>query len=244
MSGFFIDPYKFGPMPVPDPYWSYTNLLLHSDAVVGTNQIQDYSAAGVNATIGSGGSISTAQSKWGGASLYCDGVSSSTPASTSTTNPSIQRFDNNVPSTWEMWFKEEDASSGGALLGIRDTTLHGVILGVNALHAYINAAWHLNYLTWARPTVGEWHHIAWMTTGYLPVNNMYIFIDGVLVASSSFSSIETMITVPLVIGRSGVGTPNAVLKGWIDDIRFTRGIARYPTSGFTPPTGPFANSNA
>lgn len=81
--------------------------------------------------------------------------------------------------------------------------------------------------------IGTWHHFAFTRSG----TNFYAFLDGV--QGSTFSS-------ALTVWANGEGIylgDNAALtetfEGWIDEVRITRGVARY-TAAFTPPSSPFS----
>jgi len=81
----------------------------------------------------------------------------------------------------------------------------------------------------------------WMHVAFVRDTTARLYIDGVLV-----HSVES----PLGLGGSkweigraytvtGGGSPG--LNGYIRNVRFTKGVARY-TTNFTPPTAPFPNS--
>jgi Concanavalin A-like lectin/glucanases superfamily len=87
-------------------------------------------------------------------------------------------------------------------------------------------------------TDGNWHHIAIVRSG----GNIYAFTDGVLEGTNStVTGIGTVdSTQSLVIGQFGA-YPDYYLVGNLDDLRLTKGIARY-TSGFTVPTTQFPDA--
>jgi len=69
----------------------------------------------------------------------------------------------------------------------------------------------------------EWHHYAIVRTG----NTFSIFMDGLSVASGTAAITMPDLSAPLDFGRwSGDGD---YFGGWMDDIRITKGYARYPT---------------
>ena len=62
-----------------------------------------------------------------------------------------------------------------------------------------------------------------------------LFVDGILAASATIAGSCTSSN-PLNIGYNQ--RDNTYVTGYIDDLRITKGIARY-TSNFTPPTTAF-----
>lgn len=236
---FLIDPYRFNTAPasVPDPYWASTNLLVHADALIPSATIEDFSAYNADGTVISGAIVDATVTKWGAGSLYFDG----TGRGVTFTNPSpFTRFDLNTPATWECWMMEE-SGSGGGILSHRTSGTQGYAWTSYGVRGYIDSSWREGFLSWTRPSYDVWHHMVWMTTGTVGGNAMYAFIDGVLVASSAFGTIQTVTNSNFQLGSQD-SFGEAAFKGWLDDIRFTRGVARYSTGGFTPPAGPFANS--
>jgi hypothetical protein len=60
-----------------------------------------------------------------------------------------------------------------------------------------------------------------------------MYINGTSVGSASMNVAITDSTYPLTIGAAC--NSGATLTGYLDDLRLTKGIARY-TANFTPPT--------
>ena len=78
---------------------------------------------------------------------------------------------------------------------------------------------------------GQWHHIALSRSG----TSLRLFFDGALQGASPYTDNTNYIgTGDLTVGKGVLGDFN----GYIDDLRITKGVARY-TSNFTPPTAPF-----
>ena len=80
----------------------------------------------------------------------------------------------------------------------------------------------------SRITTGQWYHVA--ITRASATNRM--FIDGVQVASATNSTSLTN-ALPLSVGMQ-YSTSTNDFSGYMDDIRITKGYARY-TTNFTPP---------
>lgn len=76
---------------------------------------------------------------------------------------------------------------------------------------------------------GQWYHVA----GSLQGTSARLFINGVLVNSATASgAIGTSSYAAFGYGRLGLG--NRFLPGYLQDVRITKGLARY-TANFTPP---------
>ena len=77
--------------------------------------------------------------------------------------------------------------------------------------------------------INSWYHIAVVTTSS---NNISLYVNGISVATDT-----NAISKPTTRTRFRVGTDlsNNDFNGYIDDLRITKGVARY-TSNFTPPT--------
>lgn len=73
----------------------------------------------------------------------------------------------------------------------------------------------------------KWHHVAWTRSG----STNRLFVDGVIVHTFTDSR-DWSATSGARIGAYGAG--NYLFNGFIDDLRITKGIARY-TKNFLPP---------
>lgn len=94
-------------------------------------------------------------------------------------------------------------------------------------------------------TKGEWHHIAVVRHGA----DVRLYADGGCCGGAAFNGSSVAIvpsTGPIKIGEDSEGIFNS-WKGYIDELRITRGVARYsgitaaPGSCFTVPSVPFPN---
>jgi hypothetical protein len=82
----------------------------------------------------------------------------------------------------------------------------------------------------------SWTHLAFVRYG----SDFSVYINGVKnTLSSSLSGSVYNGTEALIIGAGGTtGAYVFALNGYIQDVRITKGVARY-TTGFTPPTAAF-----
>ena len=87
-------------------------------------------------------------------------------------------------------------------------------------------------------TANAWQHVAWCRSG----TTLRGYTNGIQIFSTIFSNNLTN-TSQVTVGYApaGPGGNNYILNGYIDDLRITKGVARY-TANFTPPTAPFPDA--
>lgn len=88
--------------------------------------------------------------------------------------------------------------------------------------------------------INTWYHCAMTYDG----TNIRIFLDGNLEGTVASSVGWAYSSEPVKIGMNmapSFSSYRLSLKGYVDEFRVTRGVARY-TSSFTPPAAPFPNS--
>lgn len=92
-----------------------------------------------------------------------------------------------------------------------------------------------NTLTSSAISTNTWFHFAFVRNG----TTQTMYINGTSVASASVTGAMNTVIRSLRVGYQG-GSAN-YLNGYIDDLRITKGVARY-TANFTPPTAAFPNN--
>ncbi|KPA13494.1 Cadherin-like protein, partial [Candidatus Magnetomorum sp. HK-1] len=90
------------------------------------------------------------------------------------------------------------------------------------------------YFSWT-PTVGEWYHIALSQSG----DTGYLFINGDLKETSTREFPINNSSGMLEIGKNSAS--NLFFNGYIDELRISKGIARW-TENFIPPNAPYGSS--
>lgn len=83
-------------------------------------------------------------------------------------------------------------------------------------------------------TNGSWHHIACERYGTL----FTVYFDGVSVGTTTYAPAMANHGHILRIGRSGYTPLPQYYNGYIDELRISKGIARW-TTDFTPESGPY-----
>lgn len=223
-----------------DPYWANAVSLSHFDGAAGSTIFTDRKgrtwAAGGNAQ------ISTAQSKFGASSLLLDGsgdfISTADHADLrfGASDFTIELFARMLAVTGERGLVSK-YSSANIGLNIRYSASNGGIRSVfgtnsGAVDAF-NSVW--------TPASNTWYHLAFCRAG----NTYRVFVDGVVIGVHTLVNVAT----PNGIGSESsdlrVGQSQTVASsdfhGYIDELRITKGIARY-TANFTPPAAPFPDS--
>lgn len=88
------------------------------------------------------------------------------------------------------------------------------------------------------PSTGTWYHVAACFDG----TTTRVFVDGVLKGSSVTLVTLFNSTATLTLGCAlATGAKNTAFRGFMDETRITKGVARY-TAAFTAPTGAFPRS--
>lgn len=93
---------------------------------------------------------------------------------------------------------------------------------------------NINVISGGIPSTGAWHHIAYARSG----TATKLFLDGTQ-TGSTWTAGTNFAQNALHIGIDY--TPANGLNGWIDEVRITKGVARY-TGNFTPPSAAFPDS--
>ena len=108
---------------------------------------------------------------------------------------------------------------------------HGWAAVTTDFSGHIGGAWRQSVITASNPLTNTWFHYALTRSG----NDFRMFHDGTQVgATYTQSGALQNVGVPLRVGVAG-GTGEVLSDAIFDDLRITKGIARY-TANFTPPT--------
>ena len=220
------------PYPVDLQGIGSVSLLLHGDGTNGSTTITDSSPRPKTVTAVGNAQISTAQSKFGGASIGCISPSGQLSVAAS------QEFAFDSGNfTIEFWYYPTTDTENQFLFTQYTSTQgigsHGLVLNytINKITWYLNgnASTRITQ-TGGLPVLNAWTHIA----GVRDSGVVKLYFNGVALADQ-----ETILS---SMGKSNAifefGSIDAPLVGYIDDIRITKGVARY-TANFTPPTLPF-----
>jgi hypothetical protein len=187
--------------------------------------------------------IDTAQKKFGTGSILLNGSGNflSAPDSDDFNFASgdftidFWAFHNNAGNRNEGFVRQNGGDGGNLGWSIQSTDGGNLAFRVNA---------NTEVLTPYTLVANTWIHLAFVRSG----NTFHIFKDGVLVKSAAFSTAISDSTGNLEVGigttwnGSNLWTQSSlfVLDGQIDELRISKGIARW-TASFTPPAAAFSN---
>jgi hypothetical protein len=213
-----------------DLFRSNVSLLLHGDGTNGSTTIVDSSPTPKTVTAVGDAKISTAQSKFGGASIAFDGIDSylSVPSVSSTTlgasDFTVELWVYPTTNTGEFLFWNANAGAYGLRLNWNNGTLF-FLASLNGTSHFVNSG--VTTLT-----INTWTHLAISRYGSV----LDVYKNGTRVYQA------TTFTGTMVEGSQNIIGARTVspifFTGYIDDLRITKGVARY-TANFTPPTAPF-----
>ena len=212
---------------------SYTNSLLHFTGADGSTTFIDESGKTWNAP--SQAQIKTDNYKFGSASAYFDGGFIETPNSADF-EPGAEPF------TIDFWIFPLSAGNNTYLAGKSnpnaeqgyDIRLHDYKIQVRGVNG-----WSVN-LANGLPSVntGSWNHIAVSSTA----STVYLFINGLSKGSCDRGTIASR-DIPFRLGYT-TDFEGTAFNGYMDEFRFSKGVARWTTNDFTPPPQPYGSNGA
>lgn len=229
------------PGPEFDAFWDNVVLLAGFDGTDGATAYDDESSSAHGAfTFDDNAQLDTAEKKFGTASLLLDGTTDRlTLDDSGDWTPGA--FE---PYTWEAWVYPLSSGSATRIAShYRATSSQRSWAFARDASNKLTFACYSNGTTLADSIVGnddivqdEWSHVA-VTRDVL--GNIRGFVNGVLQSDvGSYSGAFHNSTTILRIGNIESGGEIQYWHGYMDEIRFTKGIARY-TETFTPPTAAF-----
>lgn len=224
---------------ITDPYISSVIVLLHCDGANGGALVDE---TGKTWTVFTGAGINTATKKFGTAAFDLDGI---TGYAKSDDHADFALGSNDW--TIECWYRE--ASHGATRQIIGQHTTAGVVdsafilysdTGVPTLSVYVGGTTYTVTSAVTGLSLDTWHHVAAVRDG----GTLRLFVNGTAAGTTAIAGAVNNSVDPMAIGTiMGLGVPSLGIyfHGIVDDVRITRGVARY-TAAFTPPTAAFPNT--
>jgi hypothetical protein len=225
---------------VGDEYYSSCSLLMHFSGSNGSTTFIDNSPNNLTATSNNGAAISTAQSKFGGASLFLDGTDDYV------TIPDNSGFDFGSGNfTIEYWEYRTSSGTQSPILSRNTVTYTPYLIGWNDVASPTTIAMYMssNGSSWdvasnvsmGTITTNVWTHYAVTRQG----NTFRTFQNGTQISTFTSTATFPAGSGTLQIGR--FGTIYYFKGGYIDELRLTKGVARY-TGSFVTQSVEFPNN--
>lgn len=224
-----------------DSNFADVSLLLHCNGTDGATTFADDGPIGHTVTAVGGAQVDTAQSKFGGASALTDasGDRLTVPYAASL-GLATGDF------TLECWVRfslpANSVSSAVLLAQTHSSYYHPWFLIANApggpyytlsLVCYSDAnALVVNITHGTQLYKDIWYHVAATRSG----NTFRVFVNGASPVSASTAAALKSSSDAITVGA--LGSYGSRHRGWLDDIRITKGVARY-TAAFAPPSAEF-----
>jgi hypothetical protein len=220
-----------------DPYYNNVSLLLHGDGANGSTTILDSSPSPKDVEPFGDAQISTAIADPFGNSK---GVLAFDGSGDYLSCPDSAAFNmENQDFTIETWFYAIGIGGYQALVTTADPAdYQGFFLGIyNTQYTFLvdsldtGAPWLVDFAGGAF-SASTWNHVALVRSG----NTFTLYGNGQSLGSQSAAI--TLGNANNLVRVGGRTIASQYFNGYIDDLRITKGVARY-TSNFTPPTAPF-----
>lgn len=219
-----------------EPYYDYVSALLHCNGTNGSTTITDSSANALTYTAAGNAQLDTSIKKYGTASILFDGAGDYvSSASNAALTLGTGQF------TVEAWIYPTAVGSVD----------HGIISMANVagsgnLVIRIGTASKIQYWLSAPASLqngsstisaSAWTHIALVRDAA----KVRLFVNGTMEVETTTDLSSNLDKTQIFIGRDYSNYDGEYFTGNIDDIRITKGYARY-TANFTPPTAEFGDS--
>jgi len=225
-----------------DPDFSSVSLLLHLDGTNGSTTFTDNSSSPKTVTAVGSAQISTAEAKFG-QSLLLNTANSYVNYLTTPDNVGFQ-FSTGA-FTLEAWIYLISKPLNIAAIIATNTasfttgSYYFVVDSNNKLQFGGSGISISALISASTISTGQWYHVAATRSG----TTTRIFINGTLEDTETGDTTSyNYSTDNLLIGRNGWDSSGTQgFHGYIDEVRITKGVARY-TASFTAPTVPFFDS--
>lgn len=213
------------------------SLLLHGNGTNGSTTITDSSPTPKTVTAVSNAQISTVQSKFGNSSIRLDGIGDAL------TTPNNNTFAFGTSDfTVEAWVFELSRAQYATVLEIGNHAQNGLLFMANGggnINGNIGFYCQNGGTFVASQTSGSlstWNHLAWVRSS----GQLRCYVNGIggTAAAFTFNHTDTASVIIGAIAVAGGAGSNYDFNGYINEVRITKGVARY-TANFTPPTTPF-----
>lgn len=218
-----------------------TVLLLHCDGANNSTTLTDDSAQATSFNYAgtAGRAIKTDQSKFGGASLW--GIA--TGGYVASADNAAHDFGSGK-FTIDAWIRGAVGWATGPVVakynagGGAGSFSYRFLVGPNSIQFILSTSGSAGTRTIsATPTIADstWYHVAVDFDG----TDYRLYLGGTVVATTTAADTIFDSSKKLSVGTDESGA--ARFLGWIDELRVSKGVAKYAGNSFTPPTGAYAH---
>lgn len=231
MIGFYSAGAMGNTAPVVDPYFANVVSLLHFNGTDGATATTD--ETGRAWTFRTSAQLDTAQAKFGPSSLLIGGASTSRIDCASSSDFAFGTGDFTI----EGFLRVTSVAASFQMIHDGRVLANSVprptlYLSGSSLVYYASGG---NRVSGGTVPTNTWIHYMYSragTTGRLGLNGTIL---------GSWTDNLDYEDHPVTLGNGGHTPYDAPVVGWIDEVRVTKGVARY-TGAYTPPSSPFPNS--
>lgn len=212
---------------------AFAKLLLHCDGADTTTTFTDDSpSARGNATVNGNAQVDTAQSVFGGASLLCDGTGDWLSYADSADWNMGAGGGGDFTFDFRVRMAAISATANGFISTNPDNDTTGYQFYCTTTSLRVNTGGGTDRgVAWS-PAINTWYHIAYVRSG----TTVTLFVDGTsigTVADGDFNNDGN------TINLGYLSSAGFALNGWMDEIRVSKGTARW-TANFTPPSAAYS----
>lgn len=221
-----------------DPNWTSVKLLLGFEGADASTTFTDESSAAKTCTAIGNGQIDTAQFKFGASSYLGDGTGDACRAG-GATDADFNSNNNATPWTFEGFVRFNSTAGDQAIFGKWNPPTTGYLLRMTggSLDWLNFFGTNISFAGWS-PGTGTWFHVCVDYNG----TKCRIYTDGVMRASATANQKLSDTVQNFAVGAQSGGAGRS-FNGWIDEFRYTNGIARYDSdSGYTVPAAAYPRS--
>ncbi len=211
---------------VSDPFYNNIQILLKGEGANGGTTITDSGPNNLTVATNNGATTSTAAFKYGSASLLFPDSTLFTNKGITYSIPSGQTFGTG-DYTIELFFNLATASARAHTILQIDNSTGTLLIDAQGAIRWLSQIFGPN----SNVSTLTWHHLAVTRES----SSVKVFFNGVQQGSTVTSTVNHTFST-LYVGRELDGDRG--LWGYIDELRITKGVARY-TANFTPPTATF-----
>jgi len=205
-----------------DPYFSNVSLLLHGNGSNGSTLIVDSSPSPKTVTAVGNAQISTAQSRFGGGSIAFDGSGDRLSLNSNTSfNLGTGDF------TIEAFVYETQRRQYATLIELgphlQSTGIVALTNGGNNLTGNVGTYSNIFYGVLPSASLNAWNFVAYQRKNGV----LTIFVNETASTSVSLANNLTTSGSSVTIGSIASGSSLYDFNGYIDELRVTKGVARY-----------------